>query len=214
MESKSIEERLQRLEDRKDIENLMAKYAYLHTAGRHQETVELFAKKTPGVRVELSSRGIYEGQQGVIKAMLKYHQIMEVGQPGGLYVHTQTTPVIEVAGDGKTAKGVWISPGLETRRNPEKGHLTAYWLWGNYGVDFIKEDGKWKFWHFHVYAFLMTPYDKSWTEPRAYSPMPLPDEMKPDRPPTSSCMYNTSAEIRYDPAPPEPYETFDEKTAY
>lgn len=31
---------------------------------------------------------------------------------GILPVHSLTTPVIEVAADGKTARGVWISPGL------------------------------------------------------------------------------------------------------
>ena len=158
--------------------------------------------------------GVYEGSEGVRKAMVKAHQSMGVGKPGFLFVHTQTTPVIEVAGDGKTAKGVWMSPGLETRKNPKTEELVAYWLWGNYGVDFIKEDGKWRFWHFHVYPYILTPYDKSWTEPHVLSIQPLPDEAKPDRPPTSNPLYSTTAEIKFSPVPPEPYETFDEKTAY
>jgi hypothetical protein len=119
MTKKSIEERLKCLEDVREIENLMAKYAYLHTAGKHEETAGLFAQKTPGVRVDLM--GVYEGTEGVRKAMVKIHQSMNIGKPGFLFVHTQTTPVIEVAGDGKTAKGVWISPGLETRKNPNTG---------------------------------------------------------------------------------------------
>jgi hypothetical protein len=210
MAKKSIEERLQRLEDAREIENLMAKYAYLHTAGRHEDTAELFAKKTPGVRVDLA--GVYEGTEGVRRAMVKTHQSMNVGKPGFLFVHTQTTPVIEVAGDGKTAKGVWMSPGLETRKNAA-GEFVAYWLWGHYGVDFVKEDGRWKFWHFHVYPFMIAPYDKSWTDPASLIQL-LPNGAKPDKPPTASSMYTTTSEIRYDPVPPEPYETFDEKTAY
>ena len=116
MTAKSIEERIQRLEDVRQIENLMAKYAYLHTAGRHEETARLFATKTPGVRAEIARIGRWEGTEGVYKAMVKNHQFMGVGSPGGLFVHTQTTPVIEVSGDGKTAKGVWMSPGVETRK--------------------------------------------------------------------------------------------------
>jgi hypothetical protein len=212
MGKKSIEERIQRIEDVREIENLMAKYAYLHTAGRHEDTAELFAKKTPGVRVNLM--GVYEGTDGVRRAMVKTHQSMNIGKPGFLFVHAQTTPVIEVAGDGKTAKGVWMSPGLETRKNQRTGEFVAYWLWGNYAVDFVKEDGKWRFWHFHVYPYMVTSYDKSWTEPLATPLTLLPDETKPDRPPTYNSIYTTTAEIRYDPVPPEPYETFDEKSAY
>jgi hypothetical protein len=89
----------------------------------------------------------------------------------------------------------------------------AYWLWGNYGVDFIKEDGKWRFWHFHVYAYMVAPYNKSWTDPTGALQL-LPGAIKPDRPSPSSYMYSATAEIKLDPVPPEPYETFDEKSAY
>ena len=218
MARKSLEDRIQRLEDIREIENVMAKYAYLHTAGMHEETTELFARETPGVRVEISPLGRWEGLEGVMTAMVKLHKAMGVGNPGSLFVHPQTTPVIEVAGDGKTAKGVWMSPGLETRKNTETGKFTGYWVWGHYGVDFILENGKWKFWHFHVYAFLFAPYHKSWTEPLELSEQPLPDELpdelKPDIPNDYYRLYSTTSEIQYLPEPPEPYETFDEKTAY
>lgn len=44
------------------------------------------------------------------------------------YVHLQllTTPVIQVAKDGETARGVWISPGIEG----------SGWNWLKYGADF------------------------------------------------------------------------------
>jgi len=212
---KSLEERIQRLEDAREIENLMAKYAYLHTAGMHEETAALFARETPGVRVEISPLGRWEGLDGVNTAMVKFHQFIGAGNPGILMVHPQTTPVIEVAGDGKTAKGVWMSPGLETRKDEERGKFAGIWVWGHYGVDFVKERGKWKFWHFHVYAFMATPYDKSWTEPPDPSAqIDLPDELKPDVPNDYYHMYTTTSKIQYLPVPPEPYETFDEKTAY
>jgi len=61
-------------------------------------------------------------------------------------MHTQETPVIEVAGDGKTAKGLWYSIGQGVRPSGTTGHSTE-WMWEKYAVDFIKEDGKWKIWH-------------------------------------------------------------------
>jgi len=207
--------RIQRVEDARQVENLMAKYAYLHTAGRHEEVAALFATKTPGVRMELSPLGRWDGTEGIKTAMIKFHRFLGVGNPGNLMVHPQTTPVIEVAGDGRTAKGVWISPGLETWKNAETGEFLAIWVWGHYGIDFVKEDGKWKFWHFHVYAFMSTPYDKSWVEPNdLQQQLLLPDEIKPDVPNDYYHMYSTTSEIQYLPVPPEPYETFDEKTAY
>jgi hypothetical protein len=215
MAQKGLEERIQRLEDVREIENLMAKYAYLHTAGMHEETAGFFATETPGVRVEISPLGRWEGTEGVNTAMVKFHRFIGAGNAGILMVHPQTTPVIEVAGDGKTAKGVWMSPGLETRKDEKTGTFAGIWVWGHYGVDFVKEHGRWRFWHFHVYAFLATPYDTSWTEPPDPSAqIVLPDELKPDVPNDYYHMYTTTSEIQYLPVPPEPYETFDEKTAY
>ena len=66
--------RIQRVEDARQVENLMAKYAYLHTAGRHQEVAALFATKTPGVRMELSPLGRWDGTEGVKTAMIKFHR--------------------------------------------------------------------------------------------------------------------------------------------
>jgi hypothetical protein len=59
--------------------------------------------------------------------------------------------VIEVTGDGKTAKGVWIGIRFVARTDAQTGEAQCFWEWDTYGVDFIKKDGVWKFWHFHIY---------------------------------------------------------------
>jgi hypothetical protein len=213
MAKKSLEERIQRLEDIHEIQNLMSRYEYLHTAGLHEETAELFAKRTPGVRAEVVGWGVYEGTEGIQKMFVGIHKFLVGDNIGIMNVHTLTTPVIELAGDGKTAKGVWISPGVETEKF--KGKPQAHWAWAKYAVDFVKEDGKWKFWHFHVYALLHTPYEKSWVETFDELPFPpFPDELKSDRPTTYWWTYSPDAVTENVPAPPEPYETFDEATAY
>jgi hypothetical protein len=48
--------------------------------------------------------------------------------------HCLTSPVIQVAKDGKTAKAIWFSPGVEGNQ----------WAYGKYAIDFVKEDGQWK----------------------------------------------------------------------
>ena len=131
-----------------------------------------------------------------------------------MHMDTMSTPVIEVAGDGKTAKGVWISPGHET--GTVKGKLKAHWAWLKYGADFVREDGKWKFWHLRVFGIFFTPYDKSWVE-SSLPPggaVPLPDELKPDRTTTYWTSYSPTGKTELIPAPPDPYETWDEATAY
>lgn len=214
MTKKSLEERIQRLEDIHEIQNLFSRYEYFHTADMQEETVELYAKKTPGVSAEIANWGVYEGVEGIKRLFLGLHrQGGEKARIGGMHMHTLTTPVIEVAGDGKTAKAVWISPGHESgRMGGEK--LQASWAWLRYGVDFVKEDGKWKIWHSHVYPIFMTPYDKSWVEvpPSTSRPWTVPDELKPDRPTTYLWEYSPTRTYENVPAPPEPYETWDGKS--
>lgn len=67
-------------------------------------------------------------------------------------MHTSTTPVIEIAGDGKTAQGAWYSPGIGVLPQYEDGkiHLQSMFFWEKYGADFIKEDGAWKIWHLQM----------------------------------------------------------------
>ena len=58
-------------------------------------------------------------------------------------MHCMTTPIIEVAKDGETAKGLWLMYGAETMKK-EDGKVSAYWAAGQFAMDFIKEDGEWK----------------------------------------------------------------------
>lgn len=212
MPIKSLEERVQRLEDIHQIQNLMGRLEFLHTAGMEKEAMQLFALKTPGVSAEVANWGVYEGAEGIRRMSMGIHLAGgEKARVGTMHLHTLTTPVIEVAGDGKTAKAVWISPGLETDK--QNGKFQAMWAWVKYGIDFIKEEGKWKIWHSHAYSIFMTPYEKSWVEapPHTSTPMAVPDEIKPDRPSTYLWEYSTDRIYENVPAPPEPYETWDGK---
>jgi hypothetical protein len=79
------------------------------------------------------------------------------GTKGLMIKHTPPTVVIEIAEDGQRAKVVWVSPGHETFP-VAKGPPKAHWSWGQYAVDFRKEDGKWKIWHLHVRTTFRTPF--------------------------------------------------------
>ncbi len=83
-------------------------------------------------------------------------------QSGNFSFRTLTTPIIEIAGDGKTAKAFWYTIGWTSGMHDGKGE--AGWSFERYGIDFVKEDGDWKIWHFHVYNDFDTPYEKNWVQ--------------------------------------------------
>jgi hypothetical protein len=179
--------------------------------------VELFSKRED-VSAEIAMWGKVIGQEK-IKTVWPKHEAQKgpdgkpmTMPPGSMVEHQFTTPLIEVAGDGQTAKGIWFSPGHETGASKE-GKPIAHWCWGRYGADFIKEDGKWKIWHWHWYDTFMCPYDQSWVD----YPQPAPDVvlhppgLDPDSPPTIRSSYypdRNRIELPY----PVPYETWDDKS--
>lgn len=234
---KNLEAMVQRALDIQEIQNVMSRHAYYHSVGKHQEEIdEIWAHQTPGASFEAGDVGRAEGikevehtyvegnklrgKQYLTEIRKLYPQIEDAPANefiGTTNIHTLTTPLIEVAGDGKTAKGTWLSPGHMTTLRA--GQLRAYWFWERYGVDFVKEDGQWKIWHLRVYTDFLTPYEKSWVE-NAVNPGPPHEEAegfpRPNRPPTLPAYkeYSPFVVPQYEPRPPEPYETFDETFRY
>jgi hypothetical protein len=213
----SLEDRVARLEAVHEIQNLMGRYSYWHTANMHRECLSLFAMKTPDVRAEMMW-GVYEGPESLERLYPGFHSWVDGDAKGVMHMHTLTTPVIEVAGDGQTARAVWIAPGHETMSFSagETGTPEAFWAWCKYGCDFILEDGQWKIWHLHVFGIFLAPYDRSWVEqPEDMVDGPrMLDEHMPDRPPTTHWQYMPDRVYLNEPAPPGPYVTFDEASAF
>lgn len=215
------------------ISNLMGRYSHLGHLRGEDTLQELFAMKQPDVSWRTPT-----GPQGPEAMRARFRQPGEPARPdvpGQLSVHAMFSPVIEIAADGKTAKGVWDSFGPNINNGNEVGN----WLWVKYAVDFIKEDGLWKIWHLQVYALFNTPYDKSITQ-SAW------ERANPGRPPSTAPARAAGAPAAAAPAPaaataggpaqawsgpkdlwiydgktpprgpyiPEPYCTFDPATSY
>lgn len=211
--NKKQQHEIERLQAIKELHNLKAKQQWLHMANRNNEIPELFANKTPGVRVSFGSLGSYEGPDSIKRA----YSIIPSGGTGELALHAVTNAYIEVAADGKTAKGIWLGSGFVANVDKKTGEPKCMWEYNKYGVDFIKEDGQWKLWHFHIYDLVRPGWDEPWAEQfEGEGPaMPIPDKLKPDKPLVDECpAYTPTGKSRYIPVPPEPYKTFDEKTAY
>ncbi len=172
--AKSKEERqIERLEDLHEIENLMSEYYWMHAGDQMKDY--LMAYHTPGARVtnDLHEQSMAQtekntsAKQGLDRDA---RRIEMRNSPGFLHVHLEASPVIELAADGMSARGSWISPGLEAdppgMMPAAAGHRTTvgFWAWAKLGAEFVKENGQWRIWHLHVYSLFMTPYDQSWAE--------------------------------------------------
>lgn len=194
------------------IKNIMGRFSYLLFAREYEKLADLFAVKTEGVRAQIANWGIYKGPESVRKLFVDVLGGVVDGGVGCFYCDPINTPAVEVAGDGKTAKGLWLFTGAETVREDD-GHQ-GYWSWGRYAVDFVKEDGRWKIWHFTLVGLFRTKFGVSWVDaPDIYKPE-LPDNLKPDEEGGYHWYYRTDVETENKPAPPEPYWTFDETFSY
>jgi hypothetical protein len=212
---KSFQHEMERLRAINEIQNLMSKYEYLHATNHHREVIDLYARNAPDVRIAMKEMGYWQGPDAPQRGWGDL--VNKTQNPVGVMgIHPTTTPVIEVAGDGKTAKGVWIGTGLVASVDEKTGKPRGMWEWDRYGVDFIKEDGQWKFWHFHVYTLFDAFMDEDWGEQFKREPfkMDFPDEFKPDGPPIDSHPYRPDTVLPLIPVPPEPYETWHKTFSY
>lgn len=129
------------------------------------------------------------------------------------------TPVVEVAADGATAKGIWAlrnTYSAITPRGPE-----AYWQWGWVAADLRKEDGQWKIWHLLMLDDALT---RAGTMPgKPYTPYPeLPEfaEMQQWKLPEPTIaaavreVYTSDRPFTQPPRMPEPYDTFAHTFSY
>lgn len=173
----SLEElnlKLARLEGAEECRNLMGKYSYLHTAFRNNEFVDLWAKREDDLL--WMPWGKYHGYAGVCRCYQNEHgdrsdpHTLEM-MKGGLMMHEMDTEYLVVAEDGQSARGCWISPGHESvvdRGHPDhpEDHGTGLphgeWAWSLYQVDFIKEDGVWKFWKMRLFPLFKCTFGESW----------------------------------------------------
>ena len=161
-ENLTLEEKVQRLLDIQEIRNLMGKYEYYGFNNDPESIVAMFSTR-PDAYVDCEGIGVLEGPAGIRKFFVDWHKSLNGDVNGVFSIHAVTTEVIEVAEDGRTARGIWISPGAEAKHSGE-GTLESYWIWGKYTVDFIKEDGQWKFWKFRIPHDLLCDYHHSWTD--------------------------------------------------
>ena len=210
----AMEREVSRLRAVVDIQNLMGRETNNHIPLNMHRKPQMFAIDRPDVSVEIADRGRYVGAEAI---RILFEQQFQMILKGNLLIHYLATPMIEVAGDGLTAKGAWLSPGLEAVRHSEQEKPVPLWSFGAYAVDFVRQEHGWKIWHFRWFRTIKCRFDRGWVDDLSMAftgPLPGGPAVKPP-------LYHNpyTPEFIQQPIPPcpEPYETWtaaDEDWAY
>lgn len=218
------------VEDTTAISNIMGRFTFLNCYKQNARQFAEWSKNEPTLTV---NNGKFIGYEAVKSFMVDYNEAQtkwanevmrklhpeelggksdeEIWAVGSNTVLNFTTPIIEVAFDGKTAKGMWYIYGATTEvysTGPK-----AAWNFGKCAVDFIKEDGAWKIWHMIIFTDIECPLGQNWGTAKMYEhegvALPEPTEKKQN--------YITFGEdyiFEIKPEMPEPYDTFANTFSY
>jgi len=189
-----------------EIWKLMSMYSHLYHVGRCPEVPLLFAQKTPGVTMEIEDAGVYEGIDSVTYFWNKVFDADRMHRSQGfLAIHMTCNPVIEINKKGTLAKGLWHSHGVCSFA-ANAGVFKQFLCLGKYDVEYVKEDGNWKFLKFAYRLTYMCPYEKGWAEEPVAASIAGNPLNRPDKPTTYHMPYSRYRINIMQPSPPEPYE--------
>ena len=237
----SSEELLTKWEKRRAIQNLMVRFfSEDYLMRRENKMYDTYWSKAADVCLGVNN-GYYQGASAVksyykgleertkMESALiqkKYPQRLaglseeEVYGAGIMDMKSLVAPVIEIAGDDATAKGIWTIHGMNTKLTPS-GQV-SYWERAYVAVDFVWEDNQWKVWHLLYVQDLDTPSGSDWVGPYPeYPEVPEYAEAvksfqfpEPNVKMTVYETYSANRPFYAPPAYPEPYETFAETFSY
>lgn len=232
-------QKTQRLLDIAEITNVASAHEYYHSAWMHQAEIENIwsAREDVSWTNNVDRYGNRKSFWGFYVDNLK-----NFPTHGTLAYHTLTTPIIEVAGDGKTAKAIFMSQGTVAGPGPGGAPAQAQWTAEKYGMDFIKENGVWKIWHLRTYVEFYSNVNGSPANVSDNQAAQETNSVRADlakaggtpavagtgreasgatftmgRPTERKIFYegySTDRAPQYNPAIPAPYCTFSEVTAY
>jgi hypothetical protein len=138
----ALEKRLQEVEDVQAINRLQYAYNYYVEHMMKQEIIDCFAD-SPDVLLDWLE-GKWKGKEGI----RKYFNVNQVPPVGFLHQLIPSAGLINVAPDGKTAKGRWYAfGGIMMPAPQQQGQAQAFsrsFINGIYEMGYIKEDGIWK----------------------------------------------------------------------
>lgn len=237
--NRSAEDLVGRWEERREIKNLMGRYAVSFLLKKESTMFADFWSHREDVSMGLNN-GWYLGPDAIAawfaaidQATALKAKLLQADLPdqlgdqdlttlygiGDFDVKPLGTPVIELAEDLQTAKGIWYSQG--TKADVTSSGPVSYWTFGVFAVDFIYEDEAWKIWHLQYLEDIKCLCGQSWAEPEKPFPeleafAPLKDVSLPE--PTVKTVlreyYHPGRPMAKLPPLPVPYDTFGSTFSY
>ena len=235
----TTEQLVVRWEDQRAIKNLMGKYANCVILNREHDIYDLFWSGREDESLMFND-GAYTGARSVRAYYAACHdrnalvaRLMQARFPeklggmseeeiygvGPFKVKPMACPVIEISGDGKTAKGLWFCQGAYNE--VETCGPVAHWTWGYFAADFVKGENGWKIWHLQYLNDVDCICGQSWAGEQVKYPdlpefAPLGEFAYPEydvkrvfRP-----LYSADRPVTPCPGIPQPYETFADTFSY
>lgn len=235
----TTEEMIDRWEDQRKIKNLMGIYINHIILNMDEQVYEnLWADKEDVCYGE--NEGWYIGPDAVkgfyaatvernklVAKLLQKRFSDEIGDKtdeeifgiGTFRDYPVASPVIEVAGDGQTAKGLWQCWGSHAEITQSGPH--ANWTFGFFAADFIREGDDWKIWHLQFTNDIDRRCGSDWGVPaeeleEVADFAELKDFKMPEYTKKELLREPYSAKRALTPSPqiPQPYETFADTTSY
>jgi hypothetical protein len=226
-------------EDKREIKNLMGKYANLLILNRDDEIYDMLWSKSRADTAFGVNEGWYAGADSVKRRYLaRYEKNRAIASMLGERLSSRfggrrgdelygvgvfrsmpvSCPIIKIASDGRTAKGLWVCQGSAADMYPYGP--AARWIWGYYDVVFIREEDGWKIWRLKWLEELSARCGTDWGSPEE-TPGDLPEfagirdltEPAPDREETLYTAWSPTRPLFYAKVPND-YATYtDEDSA-
>ena len=152
-------------------------------------------------------------ENGRINALKNYGIVSEAPDGPGYRVHNViSSPVVEIAGDGQTAQGIWMAHTFMSQITESGAAAPSFGL-AKYGDEFYHEDGTWKMWHRRDYVDAMLPCNLRKEDPLE-NHIPLFSDGVKTIAQEGDMIYHPYSCTRREPAIPQPYETWDPAQSY
>jgi hypothetical protein len=160
-----LEAKLQRTEDIEAIKKLQHAYGYYLEHWQEEEIVELFSHN-PDVSLEINDTGFFKGWEAIKQSFNFADHFTAYGvkkAPGEfLHILIPNAGIIDLAPDGRTAKGRWYGLFLGAMPRPiETKALLGCGIWEN---EYIKENGIWKFKKLFWTDIFCSPIEEGWVK--------------------------------------------------
>lgn len=168
---------VQRLADRVQIENIQRAYGYYVDKAQWPDVAHLFA---PHGTYEIGGRGVFIGPDRVLEYLVKgLGPIGVASHAGQLLDHQQFQGIVDVAPDGKTAKGRWTAIVMG-------GTAGGGAVWGDcyYENTYVNDHGVWKLDKVRAAFNMYAPYKGGWRDGAVPNTRPDSFAPPPDLPPS------------------------------